>query len=87
MTNHGLNLYTYYYLDQADRLANDSLADVNADNFRFQFIWTVGLLTVKYANKSTVIQLHEHVDIVGVLQARSMSSKWPSNAGRIKWLG
>lgn len=41
MTNHGLNLLTYYFLDQADRLANDSAADVNAYNSRFQFIWEV----------------------------------------------
>ena len=41
MTNHGLNLLTYYFLDEADLLVDDEDADVNTDNTRYQFIWTV----------------------------------------------
>lgn len=41
MTNHGLNLLTYYFLDEADLLVDDEDADVNTENTRYQFIWTV----------------------------------------------
>lgn len=44
MTNHGLNLLTYYFLDEADRLVADEDADVTSSNSRFQFILTVWLI-------------------------------------------
>ena len=41
MTNYGLNLLLYYYLDQADRFAADAEEDVVQSNPRFQFILAV----------------------------------------------
>ncbi|KAL3155070.1 hypothetical protein ABBQ38_011135 [Trebouxia sp. C0009 RCD-2024] len=38
MTNHGLNLLTYYFLDEADRFVADADEDVTEANPRFQFI-------------------------------------------------
>ncbi len=45
MTNHGLNLLTYYFLDEADRFVADEDADVTTSNSRFQFILTVRLIS------------------------------------------
>lgn len=46
MTNHGLNLLTYYYMDQADLLTDDEDADVTLANSRYGFIQAVRLILV-----------------------------------------
>lgn len=62
MTDHGLNLLTYYFLDQADRLANGSAADINIGNPRFRFIWEVQhsclLLVLQAAAQSIKTRLY-----------------------------
>ena len=49
MTNHGLNLLTYYYMDQADLLTDDEDADVTEANTRYDFIQAVRLNSVHLA--------------------------------------
>lgn len=44
MTNHGLNLLTYYFLDEADRFVADADEDVTEANPRFQFILAVWII-------------------------------------------
>lgn len=46
MTNHGLNLLTYYYMDQADLLTDDEDVDVTEANSRYGFIQAVRLIPV-----------------------------------------
>lgn len=41
MTNHGLNVLTYYYMDQADNLANEVEEDVLNSNPHYAFIQAV----------------------------------------------
>ena len=41
MTNHGLNVLTYYFMDQADNLANEMEEDVLNSNPHYAFIQAV----------------------------------------------
>lgn len=41
MTNHGLNVLTYYYMDQADSLANEMEEDILNSNRHYAFIQAV----------------------------------------------
>lgn len=62
MTNHGLNLLTYYYMDQADLLVDDADVDVINTNSRYGFIQAVRLIPVlahgcnAYANTRAHVQ-------------------------------
>lgn len=41
MTNHGLNLLTYYYMDQADNLANEMEENILNSNPHYEFMQAV----------------------------------------------
>ena len=59
MTNNGLNLLTYYYMDQADLLVDDEDADVTYTNSRYGFIQAVRFIPVlAHANSRTHVQLN-----------------------------
>ena len=45
-TNHGLNLLTYFFLDRAVLMVDDSDASLTTSNTRYQFIWAVRQLSL-----------------------------------------
>lgn len=61
MTNYGLNLLTYYFLDQANLLVLDAAADATASNSRFAFIWSVSSAQPRVA----YCRCHNTCDLVG----------------------
>ena len=61
MTNHGLNLLTYYYMDQADLLTDDEDVDVTEANSRYGFIQAVRLIPDLQTDLQTPAHMYNQI--------------------------